>query len=103
MQPTFARHGSRENMELTLPTCFSANREKDATSDRTATEVAPPTDHLGIRTAMFWLTIGSAMVATAIVTMGWKRTLQVWSFSGVALALVFVAERLWYKFVLKSE
>ncbi len=32
-----------------------------------ADEVTPPTDHLGIRWAVFWLVVGSAMVGTAIV------------------------------------
>lgn len=76
----------------------------DASSKDQAThEELPPTDHLGIRTALLWLVLGSAAVATAIVAFGWKRTLVVWAGSGATLALLFVVERLWYRYVRKSE
>jgi hypothetical protein len=74
-----------------------------ASHEHVADEVSPPGDHLGIRWALFWLVVGSAMVGTAIVAFGWKRTLEVWAISGVVLALLFVGERLWYKYIRKSE
>ena len=62
-----------------------------------------PADHVGIRMAVLWLVVGSAMVGTAIVAFGWRRTLEVWAISGVGLALLLVGERLWYKYVRKSQ
>jgi hypothetical protein len=73
-----------------------------ASSDHVAEE-ATPTDHFGIRAAALWLVVGSAMVGTAIVAFGWKRTLTVWAVSGVVLALVFAGERLWYEYIRKHE
>jgi hypothetical protein len=66
-------------------------------------ERVPPTDYVGIEAALLWLIIGSAMVATAIVAFGLRRTVQIWGVSGLVLPLVFVGERLWYKYILKSE
>ena len=75
----------------------------DADSRPLANEVVAPTDYVGLEAAVLWLAIGSAMVAAAIVTVGPRRTLEIWAVSAVLLPLVFVGERLWYKYVRKSE
>ena len=90
-------------MELTVHSCPGAGAIMHASNDHIADEVAPAGDPLGIRWAAFWLVIGSAMVGTAIVAFGWRRTLEIWAISGVSLALIFGVERLWYKYVRKSE
>jgi hypothetical protein len=89
-------------MELTLPGCSAARSLMQASSDH-STDEAAPTDHFGIRAALLWLVVGSALVGTAIVALGWRRTVEIWAVSGVALALLFVGERLWYKYVGKSD
>jgi hypothetical protein len=88
-------------MELTFHSCPGADSFLNASPDHTVDEVAPP-DHMGIRAAIFWLVVGSAMVGTAIVAFGWKRTLEVWAISGVVLAIFFLAARLCYIYVLKT-
>jgi hypothetical protein len=84
-------------MELTFHSCPGVDSSINARPDRFVDEVPLPAGHFGIRAAIFWLIVGSAMVGTAIVAFGWKRTLAVWAISGVVLALVFVAEQLWHK------
>lgn len=74
----------------------------DAEVQHLAEEVIPPADHLGLSVVLLWLVVGSALVATAIVAFGWRRTLEIWAVSGVLLPLLFVGERLWYRFVRKS-
>jgi hypothetical protein len=74
----------------------------DAVHDHIADEVTPRADHLGIRWAIVWLVVGSALVGTAIVAFGWKRTLQVWAISGLALGVVIAADWFWYKHIRKS-
>ncbi|HEY4305101.1 MAG TPA: hypothetical protein VGM82_11570 [Gemmatimonadaceae bacterium] len=78
-------------------------RLADSSSKRVADEAALSTDQFGVRVALYWLILGCAMVATALVTLGMRHTLELWAFSAVALPAVFVGERLWYKFVRNAE
>jgi len=95
-------HGS-EFMELTFPGFRGVDAPMSVDSPPVTDEGVPPTDHLGIQAAVLWLVVGSAMVATAIVAVGLRRTIEIWGVSGVLLPLVFAGERLWYKYVLKSD
>ena len=65
----------------------------DAGTERTTTDLPQPAEHLGAGIVVLWLVVGSALVATAIVAFGWRRTLEVWLGAGVLMALICLAER----------
>jgi hypothetical protein len=90
-------------MELTLPSCPGAESLIAVDACDVADELLPPSDFVGLEAAALWLIVGSTLVGIAITAFGWQRTLAIWSASAVALPLVFAAERLWYKYVVKSE
>jgi len=90
-------------MELVSPSCPVAEPFMADAAHDVADELLPSSDHVGLETTALWLIVGSGMVAGAILAFGWRRTLLVWSASAVGLLLVLGGDRLWYKYVRKSE
>jgi len=74
----------------------------DANAHFVAEERPQPADHLGVPVVALWLVAGSALVATAIVVFGWRRTLEIWAACGILLPLFLVGERIWYKHIRKA-
>lgn len=69
----------------------------NVSTEHTTEDMPQPAEHLGAGIVLLWLVIGSALIATAIVAFGWRRTLEVWVGSGVLLGLICVAERFWHR------
>jgi hypothetical protein len=81
--------------DVGLDRMMDASSTEHAAEDTTTTP--PPAEHLGAGIVVLWIVMGSALVATAIVAFGWRRTLEVWLGAGVVLGLICVAERVWYR------
>lgn len=89
-----------QSMILSTPD-VGLDRMMDASSTEHAAEetpTPPPAEHLGAGIVVLWIVVGSALMATAIVAFGWRRTLEVWLGAGVVLGLICVAERVWYRY-----
>jgi len=69
----------------------------NASTEHTSDDIPQPAEHLGAGIVLLWLVVGSALVATAIVAFGWRRTIEVWVGSGVLLGLMCVADRFWHR------
>jgi hypothetical protein len=69
----------------------------DATPKQKTDDGPQPAEHLGAGIVIVWLVVGSALVATAIVAFGWRRTLEVWLGAGVLLGLVCLADHFWHR------
>jgi len=74
----------------------------DADAQFVADQPPLPADHLGVPLVALWLVVGSALVATAIVVFGWRRTLEIWAACGIILPLFLLGERVWYKHIRKA-
>jgi hypothetical protein len=88
-------------MEMTLSSGPGVETDAmvDATTEHPSDDIPQPAEHLGAGIVLVWLVAGSALVATAIVAFGWRRTLEVWVGSGVLLGLICVGERFWHRHV----
>ena len=79
---------------------IGADQMMDVSSTEHAAEdntIPPPAGHLGAGIVLFWIVLGSALIATAIVAFGWRRTVEIWLGSGVVLGLICVAEHVWHR------
>lgn len=66
----------------------------DVGSERTTVDDRLDADLSGT-VVMLWLVVGAALIATAVVALGWQLTAELWVASAALLAVIAACERVW--------
>ena len=66
----------------------------DVGSERTTVDDQLDADLSGT-VVMLWLIVGAALIATAVVALGWQLTAELWVASAALLAVIAIVERVW--------